>query len=190
MKSDIIYIEKTNGSSHDGMAWIGKCFYSKSGLSIYFDGKVFKKGQSFSGNHFDIETGENYWISKVKKNGQDRHKFGTGIINIDQNVVDEYLKFIGEESLQKNKFQIVELDNSPAKELATEIENEKCDPTFNYDLRLKNPKDLTESELTELMLYYKDLDLPEMHKKSRKLIKKQIENLNLEFVRRNITNLA
>lgn len=127
MKSDIIYVEKTNGSNHDGEAWIGKCTYSKSGLSIYFDGKGFKRQKGFSSNYYDLDTGEDYWISKVKTNGQDRHKFGKGIIKIDKNVVEEYLQLLNQESLEKNKFQVVELNNIAPIEKANQIENEKLE---------------------------------------------------------------
>ncbi|GGC85794.1 hypothetical protein GCM10011508_11330 [Flavobacterium lutivivi] len=189
VKSDIIYIEKSNGSSHDGEAWIGKCFYSKSGASVYFNGKVFKKGQSFSGNHFDIETGENYWISKVKKNGEDRHRFGKGKINIDQSIVNEYLAIIGEEKLQKNKFILVQLDNQPAKQKATEIENEKFEMEFNSDLRLKNLKDLTNNELKSLIEYYEGFDFPSMYKKSRKEVIEALKNAKIELEERQ-SNIA
>lgn len=186
MKSDIIYIEKSNGSSHDGEAWIGKCFYSKSGSSVYFNGKVFKKGKSFSGNHFDIETGETYWISRVKKNGEDRHRFGKGIINIDNSIVTEYLKLIGEEKLQKNKFCLVELENIPNKEKATQIENEKYDVEFDSDLRFKNLKDLTNLELESLIEYYEEVDFSGLYKKSRKEFIEAMSNAKKEHTERQL----
>src|SRR5690606_37904434 len=82
MKTELIYIEKETGANHNGLARIGKCFYSKSGQSVYFNGSVFKKCKGFSYNYFDIESGEGYWISGVKQDGSDRHKFGFGIIEI------------------------------------------------------------------------------------------------------------
>ena len=190
MKSDIVYVERTNGSNHDGEAWIGKCFYSNSGLSIYFDGKGFKREKSHNSNYYDLDSGELYWISKVKKNGQDRHKFGKGLIYIDKSIVDEYLKIIGEENLPKSKFQIVELNNVPAKEKANEIENEIGESEFDSDLRFKNPKDLSDSELKDLIQYYEDLDMPSMYKKNRKEFIKSLNILKKEIENRFDSNLA
>lgn len=62
MKSEIIYVELKSGYSDNGPAWIGKGFYSKSGQSIYFNNQLFKKGSGISGNYYDIETGDEYWI--------------------------------------------------------------------------------------------------------------------------------
>ena len=88
MKSEIVYVEIETGGNHDGKAWIGKCFFSKSGKTIYFNGNVYQKGgRGGAGNHYDIDSGEGFWISTVKKNGMDRHKFGKGIIEIDESVM-------------------------------------------------------------------------------------------------------
>ena len=107
---------------------------------------VYRKGKGFSSNYFDIETGNGYWISGVKKNGTDRHKFGKGIIEIDESIIAEYLEIIGETELQKNKFKIVKLNNVPAKEKATEILNEKYETEFDNSIRFKKkPSDLTEN---------------------------------------------
>jgi hypothetical protein len=191
MKSDIIYVEKINGSSLDGEAWIGKCTYSKSGLSIYFNGKGFKRQKSFSSNYYDLDTGEDYWISKVKTNGEDGHKFGKVKINIDKSVVEEYLKLINQNTLEKNKFQIVELNNIPAKEKANQIENEKSEnDDFDYTLRFKNQKSITKKELENLVCHYKDVEINGPYKKARKYLKKYLENIESELDRRKNSNLA
>src|SRR5690606_14881642 len=114
-------------------------------------------------------------------NGEDRHKFGKGLINIDKSVIDEYLKLIGEEKLPKNKFYIVELNNVPAKEKATEIENEIQEDKFDSNLRFKNPKELSDSELKELIQYYESFDAPAMYKKGRKAFIKNFDNLKQEI---------
>ena len=89
MKTEIVYVEIETGGNHDGKAWIGKCFFSKSGKTIYFNGNVYQKGgRGGAGNHYDIDSGEGFWISGVKKNGTDRHKFGKGIIEIDESIIE------------------------------------------------------------------------------------------------------
>ncbi len=186
MKSDIVYVEIKTGTNHNGKAWIGKCFFSKSGQTIYFNGKVLQKGQGISSNYFDIENGNGYWISGVKKNGEDRHKFGNGLIEIDEIIIADYLKIIGETELQKNKFKIVNLNNVPAKEKATEILNEKYDSEFDISIRFKKkPSDLTENELENLIKYYNEIDLHEMYKKNRKLYIEQLKDLETEKEKRN-----
>ena len=185
MKSDIVYVEIKTGTNHNGKAWIGKCFFSKSGQTIYFNGKVLQKGQGISSNYFDIENGNGYWISGVKKNGTDRHKFGKGIIEIDKSVIEEYLQIIGENELKKNKFQLVELNNIPAKEKATEILNEKYEAESDNSIRFKKkPSDLTEIELKNLIDYYTEIDFTEMYKKNRKLYIEQLKELEIEKEKR------
>lgn len=186
MKTEIVYVETETGANHDGKAWIGKCFFSKTGQTIYFNGDVYRKGKGFSSNYFDIETGDGFWISGVKKNGTDRHKFGKGIIEIDESVIAEYLEIIGETELRKNKFKIVNLNNIPAKEKATEILNEKYDSEFDNSIRFKKkPSDLTENELENLIKYYNEIDFTEMYKKNRKLYIEQLKDLETEKEKQN-----
>ena len=85
MKSKIMYIENKS-YGHHGPAWIGLVEFSKSGQTVYFNNKALKKlkNPGTYGNHFDIETGEEYWVSGVKKNGQDRHWCGGGKIMLDK----------------------------------------------------------------------------------------------------------
>jgi len=127
MKTKILYIENKS-QGHHGLAWIGMAEFSKSGQTVYFNGKALKKLKSPGtwGNHFDIETGEEYWISSVKKNGQDRHCCGGGKIMLDKNSIDEYLKLVNFNVVDEKHFTIIECiktDKSKFNELEnTEIE--------------------------------------------------------------------
>jgi hypothetical protein len=69
MKPEIKYIELKSGFSDNGKAWIALVSFSKSGKTIYFNGKAFQSldGNGITANYFDIETNEEYWISGVKK---------------------------------------------------------------------------------------------------------------------------
>jgi hypothetical protein len=83
-----MYIElKEDGLN--GPARIGRVTFSKSGKTIYYKSKKFQslKG-GYKANYFDEDTGERYWISGCKKNGNDR--LYSGIIEIDEDVVEEY----------------------------------------------------------------------------------------------------
>lgn len=113
MENQLVYVELKSGYDEDGPAWIGKASHSKSGRTLYFNGKAFKsaRGHGVQGNYIDVETGDEYWISGVKKNQQDRHWVGTGPVMIDEPVVPEYLALIGASRLDKNKYEIVWLDH-------------------------------------------------------------------------------
>lgn len=120
MQSKIMYIENKS-KGHHGLAWIGFVEFSKSGQTVYFDGKALKNPGN-NANHFDIETGEEYWISGVKKNGQNRHQFGRGKIMIDKKSIDEYLKLVDFDILDEKKFTIIEFSKTD-KSRFNEIEN-------------------------------------------------------------------
>ena len=124
---NIKYIELKSGYNDDGPAWIGNVKESKSGRTLYFNDHAFQKYNGISGNYFDIESGEEYWISGIKKSGSDRHWAGKGQIIIDRKVVDEYLKIIGKAELDERRFIIKEIDNVFPVDRIREILNKEND---------------------------------------------------------------
>ena len=106
---NILYIELKTGYSDDGPAWIGRVKYSKTGQTVYFNNKGFQKYAGISGNYIDVETGEEYWISGVKKNGEDRHSAGSGKVIIDRKIIDEYLTITGQKSIDDRRLEIVDI---------------------------------------------------------------------------------
>lgn len=60
-RTRIMYIERKAGSL-TGPARIGRVTYSKTGATIYYQGKAFRglKGAGFKANYYDVETGEDY----------------------------------------------------------------------------------------------------------------------------------
>jgi hypothetical protein len=124
MKPRLLYVELKSGYADNGPAWIGKGFFSKTGRTIYFNGKAFKGGRIGS-IHFEILTGDSYWISGVKKDTNDRHWSGAGRIMVDKNILSEYLSLVGLPALPKSRYEVVEFDNSIPKELVNMIENKK-----------------------------------------------------------------
>ncbi|MGQ5524695.1 hypothetical protein ACUHMQ_15735 [Chitinimonas sp. PSY-7] len=90
-KSRIMYIEsKSEGLM--GPARIGRVTFSKTGATVYYAGRSFQslKGMGLKANYFDIETGECYWISGPRKDGQDRLYKTNVAVDIDADVYDEY----------------------------------------------------------------------------------------------------
>ena len=103
----IRYIELKSGYHDDGPAWIARVKLSKSGRTVYFNGQALKRGtQLGSGNYYDVETAQEYWVSGVKKKGGDRHWAGRGKITIDVGAIDEYLQIVGATELDPSTFVV------------------------------------------------------------------------------------
>ena len=90
-KSRIMYIERKE-ESLNGPARIGRVTFSKTGRTVEYRGRKFQKAKGgYKWNHFDVETGDQYWISAPRKDGQDRlYPQSTQPIEIDGDVRDEY----------------------------------------------------------------------------------------------------
>src|SRR4051794_22877940 len=101
MERILKYVELKTGQADKGPAWIARVTLSRSGTTVYFNGKALRRARKggVSGNHFDVETGEEYWVSGVKKDGTDRHWAGSGKVAIEASVVREYLDIIGADVL-------------------------------------------------------------------------------------------
>ena len=108
-RTELKYIELKTRYRDDGPAWIGKVLLSKSGRMVYFNNHAFQRCIGLSGNYYDVETGEEYWISSVKKNGEDRHWAGKGKICVALSVLDEYLTVINRKTLDLKRFDIADI---------------------------------------------------------------------------------
>jgi hypothetical protein len=73
-----------------GPARIGRVVTSKSGASLIYQGQTFRslKGRGFKANYFDVESGEEYWISGCHHDGMDA-LYSTDV-EIDDDVREEY----------------------------------------------------------------------------------------------------
>jgi hypothetical protein len=95
MKSRIMYIEnKANGLT--GPARIGRVEFSKTGKTIYYQGRTFQslKGRGFKANFYDTASGEEYWISGPRKDGADSLYGGRDVVEIDPDARLEYWRDI------------------------------------------------------------------------------------------------
>ena len=91
IRSRIMYIECKAGNL-TGEARIGRVTFSKTMKRIYYRDQVFQRlpYPGISGNHYEVGTGQEYWISGPKKRGGDR-LFGERVpIEIDEDVRAEY----------------------------------------------------------------------------------------------------
>jgi hypothetical protein len=90
-RSRIMYIERKAGKL-TGAARIGRVTLSKSGNSVYYRGRRFETqcGRGYKSNYLEVETGEEYWISGPRRDGQDRLYGERQPIEIDDDVREEY----------------------------------------------------------------------------------------------------
>ncbi len=93
-----MYIENKDGDIDGADARIGWVKFSKSGYSVYYRGRVLKriKGGGVAGNHFDEQTGEEYWVSGIKKQGTNAHWSQSTCIIVDKDAKEEYEKILNE----------------------------------------------------------------------------------------------
>jgi hypothetical protein len=82
--------------------------FSKSGETIYFNGRALKRMHrgGIAGNFFDLESGDEYWVSGVKKSGTNRHWAGSGKIQIDVHTLNEFLQHIAQGELDSTQYEI------------------------------------------------------------------------------------
>ena len=132
MIKDLMYIELKTGYSDDGPAWIGYVKTSKTKKTIYFNDHAFQKNiggyANYNGNYanyIDIENGDEYWISGLKKKESNRHWAGHGKIMIDRRAVNEYLTLIGEKELPLNLFEIIDIEDRFPVERVNNLLNDK-----------------------------------------------------------------
>lgn len=133
MIHDLMYIELKTGYSDDGPAWIGYVKTSKSKKTIYFNDHAFQKYNGSYSNYIDIENGDEYWISGLKKKASNRHWDGHGKIMIDRRAVKEYLSLIGEGELPLNLFEVTDMEDSFPIERVNRVLNQKITSTDNFE---------------------------------------------------------
>lgn len=86
-----MYIEcKAGGLS--GAARIGRVRFSKSRQTLYYGDQQLRRlpAGGYKANHYDVATGEEYWVSGPKRNGGDR-LYGERVpVHVDEDVRAEY----------------------------------------------------------------------------------------------------
>ncbi|MBL8181527.1 MAG: hypothetical protein JNL64_07905 [Blastocatellia bacterium] len=90
--SRIMYVENKDGDIDGAVARVGYVQFSKSGLTVYYRGRKLKRARGVRGNHVDLETGDEYWISGVKKSGSNAHWAESVKYIVDEEAVSEYQK--------------------------------------------------------------------------------------------------
>ena len=89
MKYIIRYVEQKSSEHTDAdEAWIARVWPSASGKTLYFNSMALKRSSGVDSNHIDLETGDLYWVSGVKKKGTNRHWGGS--IYIEESLLSWY----------------------------------------------------------------------------------------------------
>jgi len=103
-----MYIENKSADNDAGellgAARIGRVTFSKTGRSIYYNGRAFQslKGYGFKANYYDVENNDQYWISGPRKDGEDG-LYGYRPTPIDDDVREEYWTVIRKKPENKNR---------------------------------------------------------------------------------------
>jgi hypothetical protein len=66
-----------------------------------------RRGES-GGNYVDMQTGECFWVSGAKKNGEDRHWAGSGKVLVEAAALSDYLKVIGAKTLDRSRSEVTD----------------------------------------------------------------------------------
>jgi hypothetical protein len=88
----LMYVENKDGTLDGVNGRIGWVTFSKTGQTVYYRGRSLQKtSRGTRGNFFDTETGEEYWVSGVKKRGSNTHWAESNIsVEIDPDALEEY----------------------------------------------------------------------------------------------------
>ncbi|WP_331083215.1 hypothetical protein [Phenylobacterium sp.] len=91
LRRRVMYVENKNGLIDGAQGRIGWVSFSKTGQTIYYRGRTLQKGRGISGDFFDVESGEEYWVSGVKQRGSNAHPAERGVsIEVDPDALDDY----------------------------------------------------------------------------------------------------
>jgi hypothetical protein len=84
-----MYIEPGGGLAGCG-GRIGRATFSQTGKTLRYGGGTFRtlNGQGYKANYYHVETGEWYWISGPRRDGNDALYPMT--VEVDEDVRDEY----------------------------------------------------------------------------------------------------
>ena len=94
----VMYVENKDGNIDEYRAHIGWVTFSKTGKTVYYKDKALNrlKGGGVLGNHMDQATGEEYWVSGIKKRGSNVHWAESTSVKINDDAREEYERIVNE----------------------------------------------------------------------------------------------
>jgi hypothetical protein len=94
----VMYVENKSGDLDGAAGRIGWVTFSRTGLTVYYRNRTLHRirGGGISGNHVDADSGEEYWVSGVKKDGCDSHWASRIRVIVDDDAKVEYERILSE----------------------------------------------------------------------------------------------
>jgi hypothetical protein len=96
--SEIMFIAELGAANSETLwARIGRVSFSKTGRTLYYDGRELTGGQ---GDYQDTQTGQRFHVQRARVDGLDRsegRKRGSFRVEIDEDVREEYWRRIRSE---------------------------------------------------------------------------------------------
>jgi hypothetical protein len=88
MRTELMYLEHKLGLS--GPARIVRATWTRSRRGLRYRGLLLQslRGAGFKSNYIDVATGDEYWVSRPRKDGRDR--LYPGVVFVDEDVREEY----------------------------------------------------------------------------------------------------
>jgi hypothetical protein len=89
MRRRLMYVESKSHSASEAPARIGWVTFSRSGRSVYYRGLTLcrVKGGGLRGNYLDVGSGDEYWVSGLKRRGLNQH-WAEPIREVDEDAVN------------------------------------------------------------------------------------------------------
>lgn len=99
MAERIMYLQLKTGHNTDrGPAWIVRVRFTRSWRTAYVHGRTLARvtgtaRANFDSNFYDVETGEEFWMSGPKRDRTDG-RYSTQQPHVDEDVRDDYEAFL------------------------------------------------------------------------------------------------
>ncbi len=98
LKKRLMYLENKDGAIDGVPVRIGWMTFSRSGRSVRYRGRVPPPvgGRGLRGNYIDEASGEEFWISGVKRRGSNVHPHRPVAVRVDEDARDAYARLRGD----------------------------------------------------------------------------------------------
>jgi len=84
---------KTGFDIDRGPSWIGWVDFNRTWQTARFHDRELRRGRAFDSNFFDVETGEEYWLSGPKRDRTDL-RYGPGQPEVESDALAAYEAFL------------------------------------------------------------------------------------------------
>jgi hypothetical protein len=101
---EIMYIELTGEGRRTAWARIGRISFSKSGRTIFYDGRSLRS--MGRGWYRDEDSGQTFWAQRARADGKDRggkNKVGSLPVNIDEDVRADYWRDVRDQPARSHE---------------------------------------------------------------------------------------